>query len=64
MQILNQRQKRVLEALARAVVTMDETGARKAAEATIEMGIDPYLAIQAGLSRGMAEVGRKYESGA
>lgn len=64
MQILNQRQKRVLEALARAVVTMDEAGARKAAEAAIEMGIDPYLAIQAGLSRGMAEVGRKYESGA
>jgi dimethylamine corrinoid protein len=63
-QILDQYQKEILDTLARTVVTMDEAGARKAAEAAIAKGIAPYLAIQAGLSRGMAEAGRKYENGA
>ena len=53
----------ILEELARTVVAMDEAGAAAAARAALESGVDPYVAITDGLSPGMREVGRLYDTG-
>jgi corrinoid protein of di/trimethylamine methyltransferase len=53
----------LLEELARAVVQMDEAGAAAAARKALASGLDPYVAINEGLSVGMREVGRLYDTG-
>ena len=53
----------ILAALASAVDGMDERGAVAAAREALAAGIDPYVAITQGLSKGMALVSGKYESG-
>lgn len=53
----------LLEELARAVVQMDEAGAVAAAHQALASGLDPYVAINNGLSVGMREVGRLYDTG-
>jgi len=53
----------LLEELARAVVQMDEAGAVAAARQALASGVDPYVAINEGLSVGMREVGRLYDVG-
>jgi len=53
----------ILEELARAVVAMDEAGAVAAARQALASGVDPYVAITEGLSPGMREVGRLYDTG-
>ncbi len=52
----------ILQSLARAVVEMDEEGARAAARAALEAGIDPYEAITDGLTAGMEVVNEKFET--
>lgn len=47
--------------LSDAVVAMDEGEAVRLAEAVIESGIDPYEAIEKGLSHGMERAGRLFE---
>jgi corrinoid protein of di/trimethylamine methyltransferase len=54
---------KILEELARAVVQMDEAGAAAAARKALASGVDPYAAINEGLSVGMREVGRLYDTG-
>ena len=54
---------KILEELARAVVGMDEAGAAAAAHKALASGVDPYVAINEGLSVGMREVGRLYDTG-
>ena len=54
---------KILEELARAVVAMDEAGAVAAAHKALASGVDPYVAINEGLSVGMREVGRLYDTG-
>ena len=54
---------KILEELARAVVKMDEAGAAAAARKALASGVDPYVAINEGLSVGMREVGRLYDTG-
>ena len=53
----------LLEELARAVVQMDEAGAAAAARKALASGLDPFVAINDGLSVGMREVGRLYDTG-
>ncbi len=52
----------ILRSLARAVVEMDEEGARAAAREALAAGIDPYLAITEGLTAGMAVVNERFET--
>lgn len=47
--------------LSDAVVDMDEEGAVAAAEESLADGVDPYEAIQNGLSDGMARAGQLFE---
>jgi len=42
---------------------MDEAGAAAAAHKALASGVDPYVAINEGLSVGMREVGRLYDTG-
>jgi len=56
-------QQAILADLARAVVEMDEERAVAAARQALELGIDPYIAITQGASRGMVEVGELYDRG-
>lgn len=51
----------ILNALADAVVDMDEEGAQAAAQEAVATGIDAYEAITDGLVKGMNVVGDKYE---
>ena len=53
----------ILRELARAVVEMDEDRAVAAARRAIEAGVEAYVAISEGLSRGMIEVGDLYDRG-
>ncbi len=58
-----QDREQILSALAASVDAMDEEGAVRQARAAIEAGIEAYEAITQGLSRGMAIVSQKYETG-
>ncbi len=58
-----QTEAEILAALEKAVDQMDEEGAVKSAQDALLAGIDPYFAITNGLSKGMALVSDKYESG-
>ena len=51
----------ILNALASAVIDMDEEAAKAAAIAAIETGMSAYEAITEGLVKGMQVVGDKYE---
>ena len=51
----------LLQALSDAVVAMDEEKTSQLAEAVIERGIDPFEAIEKGLSHGMERVGLLFE---
>lgn len=51
----------ILDALATAVVEMDEEGAQSAAKRAIAAGVGAHEAIMAGLVRGMKVVNDKYE---
>ncbi|TWH47207.1 corrinoid protein [Sporomusa sp. KB1] len=51
----------ILDALANAVVEMDEEGAQAAAKEAVAARIEAYEAITAGLVKGMNVVGDKYE---
>jgi len=51
----------ILDALATAVVEMDEDGAKAAAQAAIAAGMGAFEAISDGLVKGMNVVGDKYE---
>jgi corrinoid protein of di/trimethylamine methyltransferase len=53
----------ILRDLADAVVEMEEKKAVELALEVLECGIDPYVAIMDGLSKGMELVGKKYEIG-
>lgn len=54
---------KILSKLATTVVEMDEDGAAAAAQEALDRGIKAHVAIIEGLSKGMEEVGEKYESG-
>ncbi|MDF2569488.1 MAG: metH 2 [Sporomusa sp.] len=51
----------ILDALATAVIEMDEDGAKVAAQAAIDAGMGAFEAITEGLVKGMNVVGDKYE---
>ena len=53
--------KRHLQELSDAVVDMDEDRATTAAHAALKDGVEPYEAIQNGLSNGMARAGQLFE---
>jgi dimethylamine corrinoid protein len=59
----NTERQATLDDLARAVVEMDEDGAVAAARRALDLGIDPYIAITQGASRGMLVVGEMYDRG-
>lgn len=53
--------KQILQELSDSVVEMDEDRAVKAATESLAAGVDPYDAIQNGLSDGMARAGELFE---
>jgi dimethylamine corrinoid protein len=53
---------RILQGLADAVIEMDEVRAVELSHESLALGIDPYVAITEGLSRGMDVVSVKYEA--
>ena len=54
---------RILKDLADAVVDMDEVKAAACARQALDTGMEAHMAILEGLSRGMDEVGRRFETG-
>lgn len=53
----------ILKDLADAVVEMEEQKAVELAHEALSSGVDPYIAVADGLSKGMERVGKRYESG-
>ncbi len=51
----------LFQGLSDAVVAMDEEEAKRLAHVVIAAGVDPYEAIEKGLSQGMERVGRLFE---
>jgi dimethylamine corrinoid protein len=51
----------LFQKLSDAVVAMDEDEAKKLSDTVIASGVDPYEAIEKGLSHGMERVGRLFE---
>lgn len=56
-----EREAKILNELAEAVIGMNEEAAVKAANETIRLGVDAYTGINEGLVKGMNVVGEKYE---
>ncbi len=54
-------EKKVLKALADAILSYDSAAAEKAAKDAIKAGMDPLKAIEKGLSPAIEEVGEKFE---
>ena len=54
--------KKILERLAEAVIVGDTEEAANAAQDAIDSGIEPFIAITEGLTKGMDVVGEKFES--
>ncbi len=54
-------EKKVLKALADAILSYDSAAAEKAAKNAIKAGMDPLKAIEKGLSPAIEEVGEKFE---
>jgi len=50
----------ILEELSKSVINGDETEAKKIAQKAISSGIDPLIAIQQGLSKGMDVIGEQF----
>jgi len=53
--------KDLIQRLQLAVIEGDEEGAKKAAEACLEAGVDPMKAVEKGLRDGLRIVGQKFE---
>ncbi len=56
-------QQEILDRLKEAIVAGDATAVVVAAEDSLKAGVDPLLAVEEGLSRGMGIVGDRFESG-
>jgi corrinoid protein of di/trimethylamine methyltransferase len=56
-------QQELLENLASAIIAGDASKARESAQSALETHMDPLQAIEQGLSKGMTEVGARFESG-
>jgi corrinoid protein of di/trimethylamine methyltransferase len=56
-------QQEILENLANAIIAGDDSKARENAQAALEAQMDPLLAVEQGLSKGMTAVGELFESG-
>lgn len=56
-----EKEAKILNELAEAVVDMNEEAAVKAANESIRLGVDAYMGINEGLVKGMNVVGEKYE---
>jgi len=54
--------KKILERLSEAVIVGDTEEAANAAQDAIDSGIEPFIAITEGLTKGMDVVGEKFES--
>ena len=55
--------KPILERLATAVIDGDEEVARQGATEAVEAGMDPLVAVEQGLSKGMDVIGEEFERG-
>jgi trimethylamine corrinoid protein len=55
--------KEIVENLARAVIEYDADGAAKFAREAISTGIDPLVAIEDGLAKGIQTISSKYQNG-
>lgn len=53
----------ILRRAARSVLEADQEEAERVAKDALEMGIDPFLVINEGFSKGMAEAGELFERG-
>jgi trimethylamine corrinoid protein len=53
----------VFDTLKKAMVDGDENRARRGAQEALDLGIDPLVALEEGLSKGMTVVGDLFESG-
>jgi trimethylamine corrinoid protein len=56
-------QQEILENLTAAILEGDNDKAVENAKAALSMGIDPLVAVEQGLSRGMVTIGERFESG-
>ena len=56
-------QETILNNLEQAVIEGDKEKMSQNTRAVLEQGIDPLLAVEAGISRGMEVVGKRFESG-
>ena len=52
-----------IENLRKGVLTFDVDQVRATAEEAVRLGVDPVEAIEGGLSKGIREVGDKFEAG-
>ena len=53
----------ILRRAAQSVLDADQEEAEKVAKEALEMGVDPFLVINEGFSKGMAEAGELFERG-
>ncbi|MGD0422460.1 MAG: corrinoid protein [Candidatus Bathyarchaeia archaeon] len=53
----------IIEELRNAVVNLDVDSARATAEEAVRLGVNPVEAIENGLSKGIREIGDKFEAG-
>ena len=56
-------QQRILENLAVAIIDGDQNAAKENAKKAIDEGLDPLIAVDQGLSKGMGVVGARFEKG-
>lgn len=56
------REEEIFDRMGQAVIVGDLEGAKKAAQDSIDAGLEPWKAITDGLAKGMEVVGEKYES--
>ena len=56
------KEEEIFGRMGEAVIVGDLEGAVKAAQDSIDAGLEPYKAITDGLAKGMEVVGEKYES--
>ena len=56
-------QQEILDNLASAIIAGDDSKAKEIAQAALEVQMDPLVAVEQGLSKGMTAVGERFESG-
>ena len=56
-------QQAILENLAKAMIDGDQNAAKENAQKAIDEGLDPLVAVDQGLSKGMTVVGARFEKG-